>query len=164
MNYLGLERYESVMYRAVQKMEEEDEVHDYRNVRLICCDAVELADFFEKGEVSRIYLNFSDPWPKARHAKRRLTSGRFLQIYEKVLQSGGIVEFKTDNEELFAFSKEEIDGAKHWITEEVTDDLYALAATENKLYMDNIQTEYEEKFVAEGKPIHKLIARFEAQE
>ena len=160
INYLGLERYESVMYRAVQKLDrlaEEDSTRDvYQNLRLICCDAAEIADFFEKGEVEKIYLNFSDPWPKARHAKRRLTSQRFLSVYEKVLPNGGEIEFKTDNGELFAFSREELDAAAQWSLTAVTDDLHG--QQDEPLIIGNIMTEYEEKFVSEGKPIHKLIA------
>lgn len=167
-NYLGLERYESVMYRAVQRLEgdylgREEDAGKIRlllpNLRLICCDAAELAGFFAKGEVERIYLNFSDPWPKKRHAGRRLTSHRFLTEYEKVLPDGGIVEFKTDNAGLFDFSKEEIAMQPHWEIAAVTDNLHALP-DEHGLRAGNIMTEYEEKFVSEGKPIHKLVAVF----
>ncbi len=160
INYLGLERYESVMYRAVQRLEAEEGTEEYQNLRLICCDAVDLAEFFEKDEIEGIYLNFSDPWPKARHAKRRLTSRRFLNIYEKVLKEGGFVEFKTDNVDLFAFSKEELKEADNWTIEELTEDLHAAGQEAKPLLIDNVQTEYEDKFVAEGKPIHKLIARY----
>ena len=110
VNYLGLERYESVMYRAVQRMDgtaAASSENAFPNVRLICCDALEIADFFEKGEVERIYLNFSDPWPKARQAPRRLTHRGFLEGYRRVLRPGGYLEFKTDNEGLFRFSMEE---------------------------------------------------------
>ncbi len=188
INFLGLERYESVMFRAVQRLD----AKPLPNLRLICCDAADLADFFEKGEVGRIYLNFSDPWPKARHAKRRLTSSRFLSVYEKVLADGGMVEFKTDNGGLFAFSKEEMEAAKHWTLLAATDDLHSVGQrgaagndlhgagqqgaarndlpyaglredeARNRLLVGNIMTEYEEMFVAEGKPIHKLLAKFHA--
>ncbi|MBQ7677966.1 MAG: tRNA (guanosine(46)-N7)-methyltransferase TrmB [Lachnospiraceae bacterium] len=160
INFLGLERYESVMYRAVKRLESEFTDGDrllLPNLRLICCDAAELAGFFAKGEVERIFLNFSDPWPKERHAKRRLTSHRFLAEYEKVLPDGGMVEFKTDNVGLFDFSREEITARPHWEILDLTDDLHALPS-DHKLLADNIMTEYEEKFASEGKPIHKLAA------
>lgn len=154
INMIGLERYESVMYRAVQRLDQMEEAPT--NLKMICCDAADICDYFDKGEVEKIYLNFSDPWPKARHAKRRLTSRYFLKRYESILQEGGLLEFKTDNMDLFAFSLEEFGECKNWKLLAVTDDLHA----DVNLCEGNIMTEYEEKFVAEGKPIHKLVAEF----
>lgn len=103
--------------------------------------------------MSRIYLNFSDPWPKARHAKRRLTSTEFLERYEKILKPGGLLEFKTDNTPLFNFSLEQIKEAG-WILRNFTYDLHH----HEEMNRDNVMTEYEEKFSAKGNPINKLIA------
>ena len=118
----------------------------------LCFDAKELEEIFAAGEVKRIYLNFSDPWPKDRHAKRRLTSKNFLERYEKVLYGSGRVEFKTDNRDLFDFSVEEISGAG-WRLEVVTYDLHSSEYVEG-----NVMTEYEEKFSGMGNPICKLVA------
>ena len=146
INWIGIEMYSSVLLRAVQKMERMENVPE--NVRLIRMDAQEIETVFAEGEVDRIYLNFSDPWPKARHAHRRLTSGRFLARYERVLAKGGQIEFKTDNQELFAFSLEEIAG-KGWHLAAKTRDLHS-----DPLLSDgNIMTEYEERYASMGHPI-----------
>ena len=102
VNYVGIERYSSVLLRGLQKREQ----LELSNIYFIRLDALELAEVFEAGEVERIYLNFSDPWPKDRHAKRRLTSDRFLAVYDQILDREGVIEFKTDNQELFRFSLE----------------------------------------------------------
>jgi len=107
---------------------------------------------FAEDEVERIYLNFSDPWPKDRHAKRRLTSDRFLAVYDKILQPDGIIEFKTDNQDLFRYSLESIPEAGWQVTSH-TFDLHHSDMAEG-----NVMTEYETKFSAEGKPICKLTA------
>lgn len=150
LNYIGIERYTSVLLRALQKM---DPIDAPANLRFLCTDAKSLADIFGSGEVERIYLNFSDPWPKDRHAKRRLTSGAFLERYRQILAPGGQLEFKTDNKKLFEFSLEEIPAAG-WHVVAHTFDLHRDAA----LNAGNIMTEYEEKFSAMGNPICKLIA------
>ena len=103
----GMERYSSVLLRALQKMEEEP----LPNLYFLCEDAAELPEMFAKEELNRIYLNFSDPWPKARHAKRRLTSTEFLARYNQVLAADGHIEFKTDNMDLFDFSLESVEEA-----------------------------------------------------
>ena len=109
INYIGIERYSSVLLRATEKYDEETaEGEKIDNLRFVCMDATEIEEVFEQGEVARIYLNFSDPWPKKRHARRRLTSREFLARYNKVLAKDGVVEFKTDNRDLFAFSLEEV--------------------------------------------------------
>ena len=148
INYIGIERYTSVLLRAVQKM---DELH-LENVHFLCIDAKTLNEIFEKNEVDKIYLNFSDPWPKDRHAKRRLTSRQFLERYDQVLKDDGQIEFKTDNVGLFDFSLEEIDAAG-WNLDAFTRDLHHDAAMNE----GNIMTEYEEKFSSKGNPICKLI-------
>ncbi|MBQ1605076.1 MAG: tRNA (guanosine(46)-N7)-methyltransferase TrmB, partial [Lachnospiraceae bacterium] len=108
---------------------------------------------FDIGEVDRIYLNFSDPWPKDRHAKRRLTSSEFLARYNKILKSDGRIEFKTDNVDLFNFSLDEINNSDIWHLDAHTYDLHHDAS----LNEGNIMTEYEEKFSSQGNPICKLI-------
>lgn len=152
INYIGIERYSSVLLRALEKFDTE-EFCELKNVRLICMDAMELPEVFEKDEVAKIYLNFSDPWPKARHARRRLTSTQFLAQYEKVLADEGVVEFKTDNRLLFEFSLEQVEEAG-WKLLGATFDLHHDA----KMNEGNIMTEYEEKFSSMGNPIHKLVA------
>ena len=109
INYVGIEMYDSVLLRALQKREElENNGETLSNLLFMCVDASNLPDIFEKEEVSRIYLNFSDPWPKARHGKRRLTSREFLARYDQILKKDGTLEFKTDNRPLFDFSLEEV--------------------------------------------------------
>ena len=152
INYIGIERYSSVLLRALEKYDTE-EFCELTNVRFICMDAMELPDVFESEEVEKIYLNFSDPWPKKRHARRRLTSTVFFAQYEKVLAKEGVVEFKTDNRPLFEFSLEQVEEAG-WQLLESTFDLHHDAA----MNQGNVMTEYEEKFSAQGNPIHKLIA------
>ena len=100
INYIGIERYSSVLLRALQKMEQ----NPLPNIKFICMDAADVAEVFAKDEVDRIYLNFSDPWPKDRHAKRRLTSRQFFARYDLILKKEGHLEFKTDNQDLFTFS------------------------------------------------------------
>ena len=148
VNFIGIEMYSSVLIRALQKMEEEE----LANLKFLRIDARTLPECFAQGEVDRIYLNFSDPWPKDRHAKRRLTSRQFLARYDQVLKSDGIIEFKTDNRPLFDFSLEEAKEA-NWHIDLCTYDLHH----EEDLMQDNIMTEYEARFSAQGNPIHKMI-------
>ena len=148
MNYIGIEKYSSVLVRAVEMTED----FEGKNLRLIRMDAEDIENVFEKGEVSRIYLNFSDPWPKDRHAKRRLTSVRFLERYDNILTSDGRIVFKTDNKDLFDFSLEQVEEAG-WILENYTYDLHHSEYNEG-----NVMTEYEEKFSAKGNPICRLTA------
>lgn len=152
INYIGIEMYDSVLLRAVQKREQLEE--DLPNLYFIRMDARNLPEVFEKGEVDRIYLNFSDPWPKERHAKRRLTSRQFLERYEQILAEDGQVEFKTDNKGLFEFSLEEVKEAG-WKLLAHTYDLHH----EEEMMAGNIMTEYEEKFSSAGNPIHKMIIK-----
>ncbi|MDO4939762.1 MAG: tRNA (guanosine(46)-N7)-methyltransferase TrmB [Lachnospiraceae bacterium] len=149
--YLGIERYESVIQKAIERKEKDEQAGIISsNINFVCMDAEKLADVFEKGEVDRIYLNFSDPWPKARHENRRLTSPRFMKLYDEILRKDGTVEFKTDNEELFDYSLESIP-ASGWKLIYVSRDLHS----EN---VPNVMTEYEKKFSSKGNPIFKLIA------
>lgn len=147
INYIGLEKYSSVLVRALEKRPE----LKADNLVFIRMDAENINDIFEK-EIDRIYLNFSDPWPKDRHAKRRLTSKQFLERYDKLLVQDGIIQFKTDNRPLFEFSLEQIEEAG-WKMSGVTNDLHSSEYAEG-----NVMTEYEERFRAEGKQINRLVA------
>ena len=148
INYIGIEMYSSVLLRAVQKMEE----NPIPNLRFIRMDAREIEDVFAPGEVDKIYLNFSDPWPKDRHAKRRLPSRQFLARFDKILKKEGNLEFKTDNRDLFDFAVEEVEPAG-WKIDGITYDLH----NDEAMNQGNIMTEYEEKFSSKGNPIYKYI-------
>lgn len=150
VNYIGIEKYSSVLLRALQKMESEP----LPNLFFIRMDAEEIAEVFGREEIDRIYLNFSDPWPKDRHAKRRLPSGEFLKRYDSFLKKDGILEFKTDNRDLFDFALGELDDAG-WEAVQVTFDLHH----DQEMSAGNIMTEYEEKFSAQGNPIYKYIIK-----
>ena len=150
VNYIGIEMYSSVLYRAVQKLE----LEPLDNLKYLLLDAKDIANVFDKGEVDRIYLNFSDPWPKDRHAKRRLPSRQFLARFDQILKDGGVIEFKTDNKDLFTFAEEEVEPAG-WKILEITYDLHK----DEKMVEGNIMTEYEEKFSSMGNPIYKYIIR-----
>ncbi len=148
-NYIGIEKYSSVLLRALEKREE---LEDLGNLLYLRMDAEELPLVFGQEEVAGIYLNFSDPWPKERHAKRRLPSRQFLERYDKILVKEGKIEFKTDNRELFEFALEEAKTAG-WKIEGCTFDLHH----DEEMCRGNIMTEYEERFMEKGNPICKLI-------
>ena len=146
INFIGIEMYDSVMIRAIQKSND----LELNNLKIVKIDATYIEEIFDK-EISRIYLNFSDPWPKDRHAKRRLTSNRFLERYDKIFKARPNIIMKTDNINLFEFSVESLKEYGYEI-EYITNDLY------NDDTSDNIATEYEKKFVSKGIKINKLIA------
>ena len=148
-NFIGLEMQTVATGIALKKQLEAK----LPNLQLVCANGSGLTEFFEPNEVSGIYLNFSDPWPKNRNEKRRLTYKSFLAQYEEVMQADGHLEFKTDNQDLFTFSLEEVPEAG-WILDAYTRDLHHDVIM-NK---DNVMTEYEEKFSSLGNPICKLIA------
>ena len=150
INFIGIEKYSSVLLRAIQKMEQ----NELPNLRFIRMDAEDITEVFEKGEVDRIFLNFSDPWPKARHAKRRLTSPAFLARYRSYLAPEGLLEFKTDNRPLFDFSLESVQESG-WRLLSHTFDLHH----DPELCAGNVMTEYERKFSEKGQPICKLTAK-----
>lgn len=150
INYVGIEKYSSVLLRALQKME----VEPLPNLLFIRMDAEEITEVFDREEVDRIYLNFSDPWPKDRHAKRRLPSKEFLLRYDQFLKKDGVLEFKTDNKDLFDFALEELPAAG-WEIIGVTYDLHH----DMQMAEGNVMTEYEEKFSSKGNPIYKYIIK-----
>ena len=148
INYIGIEMYDSVILTAVNNLSERAE--KIKNLRLIRMDATEIEKVFDK-EIDRIYLNFSDPWPKAKHSKRRLTSKEFLLRYDNIFSNKKVIFQKTDNNDLFEFSLESL--VEHGYTlENVTRDLY------NNMIENNISTEYENKFVEKGIKINRLEA------
>lgn len=154
INYVGIEKYSSVLLRALQKLDDEANQQTIvrKNIKFIRMDAEDIHNVFGKSEVERIYLNFSDPWPKDRHAKRRLTSRQFLERYHQFLSSTGTIEFKTDNRDLFDFSLIEIKDAG-WNLKAFTRDLH----NDTVMFEGNVMTEYEERFSSMGNPIYKLI-------
>ena len=149
VNFIAVEREEGALIMAAERCQQQP----LPNLRFVSFDAAELREVFAPGEVDRIYLNFSDPWPKSRHAKRRLTSRQFFARYDAILKPDGRLEFKTDNQNLFTFSLEEIPEAG-WHLDASTRDLHH----DSVLNEGNIMTEYEEKFSSKGNPICKLIA------
>jgi len=149
INFIGLEVEKTCVLSAARKVREKNLI----NVRLIVFDVNNIAELFAAHEVDRLYINFCDPWPKKRHAKRRLTHERFLEMYRQILKVGGEIYFKTDNRALFDFSLEQFALAGLEVRD-VTNDLHANEPPEN------IRTEYENKFSAAGVPINFCIARF----
>lgn len=148
INYVGIEKYSSVLLRGIQKMETDP----LPNLFFIRMDAEEIIEVFGHEEVDRIYLNFSDPWPKDRHAKRRLPSREFLHRYDEILKKDGTIEFKTDNHDLFRFALKELEPAG-WRLDQVTEDLHH----DEKMMQNNVMTEYEERFSSMGNPIYKYV-------
>ncbi|WP_313891531.1 tRNA (guanosine(46)-N7)-methyltransferase TrmB [Psychrobacillus sp.] len=150
INYIGIESYDSVIVSA---LENALEAQPLPNLRLLKVNGVHLENYFAKNDVDRVYLNFSDPWPKIRHAKRRLTHEGFLKIYESVLVDQEEIHFKTDNRGLFEYSLTSM-SAYGMLIKDVSLDLHA------NMPEDNIMTEYEEKFSAKGQPIYRVEAKF----
>ena len=142
INFIGIEKYSSVLLRAVQKLEEEE----LPNVRLIRMDAEDLENVFAQGELDRIYLNFSDPWPPNRQRKRRLTWRAYLEVYDEILRQQGDLCFKTDNQRFFEWSLQEI-CQFGWLIQNISLDLH------NSDFEGNVMTEYETNFTAKGMPI-----------
>ena len=150
INYIGLEKFASVLIQASDKLNDEH----LPNLYLLLVDAEELDEIFDENEISQIYLNFSDPWPKARHAKRRLTSSKFLKNYQTILKDEGTIEFKTDNRELFEYSIVSMNNyGMNFL--DLTFDLHH---RDPEMYI--IKTEYEKKFMAKGNPIYFIKTTF----
>lgn len=146
INFIGIEKFDSVLVRAIQKSNE----LEIDNLKLVRLDANDIDTIFSK-EISLIYLNFSDPWPKERHVKRRLTSPIFLEKYDKIFKSNAEIIMKTDNNPLFEYSKESLENFGYQI-KSITRDLYQEDVSQN------IKTEYEKKFVKLGVKINRLEA------
>lgn len=145
INFIGLERNRTILVKALKKIQEENIV----NIRIISNDAQKLLDIFKKSELDKIFLNFSDPWPKNKHLKRRLTYRTFLNLYDIILKKDSVIEFKTDNQILFEFTIIEITNTKH--------DMKSISLDLHKTDEFNIMTEYEEKFSKKGNRIYKLV-------
>ena len=154
MDFIGVERYESVMIKATRRLDRMEDDEKPSNLHFIRMDARDIGDYFPESSVDRIYLNFSDPWPKTRHAQRRLESEQFLRRFYPILKPGALIEFKTDNRELFDFALTEYDKAGFSLVFS-TYDLHADA----EAMKDNIMTEYEKKFSAKGNRICKYIIK-----
>lgn len=147
INYVAMDLFEDVVVMAMEKSV------GIPNVKLFVGNAAELAKYFEYGEISRIYLNFSDPWKKKKQAKRRLTHKRFLDVYKSVLKNGDLICFKTDNRGLFEFSLNSF-AEENYKLSNITFDLH------NSDFEGNIMTEYETKFSEQGMPIYRLEATY----
>lgn len=146
INFIAIEKYDSVLVRCLEKVSQDD----IPNLKLVLLDVLMLKEVFDNGEVEEIYLNFSDPWPKTRHAKRRLTSYIYLDIYRNILASDGAIIQKTDNRSLFESSLESL-SQNDWYLTNISLDLH-------KTDLFNITTEYEDKLSPKG-PIYRLEAR-----
>lgn len=149
VNFIAIEKVEDVIVMAMEKAIE----NEVKNVLFMDLDAERIEDFFEKGEIERIYLNFSDPWKKSKQAKRRLTHKNFLDRYKKVLNSGDYIWFKTDNRKLFEFSLNSF-CAEDFKLQNITLDLH------DSGFEGNVITEYEQRFIDLGQPIYRLEATF----
>lgn len=150
INFVGIEAVQDVLYCALSKVRE----RDLTNVRLVLFNANEMRDLFAPGEIDRLYINFCDPWPKNRHAKRRLTHSRFLEMYRELLKPRSELHFKTDNEALFEFSLNQFAEAQLGL-QNISLDLH------KSDFSDNVTTEYEARFSALGMKIFRCEARFE---
>ena len=149
INFIGLEVEATCVLAAARKVREKN----LSNVRLIVFDVANITELFAEHEVDRLFINFCDPWPKKRHAKRRLTNIKFLELYRKILKNGGEIYFKTDNRGLFDYSLEQFTKAGLKVRD-VTNDLHADEPP------DNIRTEYENKFSEQGVPINSCVVSF----
>ncbi len=148
VQYVCIEKISDVILLAAEKMKREE----LTNVKLINCDAEQLPEYFAEGSVKRIYLNFSDPWPRPKHAKRRLTAPKYLEIYKKLLSDDGAIFFKTDNIILFEYSLETLPAAGFRL-EKLTFDLH-----NSEYEAENLHTEYEDNFSAKGFKINRVEA------
>jgi len=153
INYVGIEKFDNAIVKALDKVIEKP----LKNLFLLRLDATYLGYIFKERSVSRIYLNFSDPWPKSRHEKRRLTNPNFLKVYQKIMMPNSELHFKTDNTDLFNYSVEEIRNYPMKIS-------YLTADLHNSGFEGNVTTEFEEKFIKQGNIIYKLTARFKEEQ
>lgn len=154
--YIGVEKYSTVILKALKKIKRRN--LSLKNLVFTSADAGLLDVIKFKKTIFKLYLNFSDPWPKKRHAKRRLTSPEFLTKYKDILVNNGTVEFKTDNEDLFNYTLQTIQARNDIKLIYYTTNLYI--DLNNKFNKDNVQTEYEKKFVGQNKNIYKIVWQF----
>ena len=150
VNYIAVEQKQEVLIQGVRRAVE----LGLTNIRFILGNVNDILDFFDQNEIERIYLNFVDPWPKKRHAKRRLTHTNYLKMYQQILSQNGQIHFKTDNEILFEFSLNEFSNEASYQLHNISLNLYRNSEDVDK----HVQTEYEKKFMAQGKPIFRLEA------
>lgn len=149
INYIGVEKYDSVIITALERIQEKK----IQNFKLLNEDVINITNYFEPGELDRVYINFTDPWPKNRHEKRRLTYEGFLKMYEQIMKKNGEIHFKTDNQGLFEYSLHSF-SKFGMILNNVSLDLH------NSDFEGNIMTEYEEKFSRKGMRIYRCEAQF----
>ena len=147
INYIAMEIKEEVLLKAVEKADEAK----LDNILFVWGNVNNILDFFDKGEISRVYVNFCDPWPKKRWSKRRLTHSNFLNKYKEILTEDGEVHFKTDNQDLFEFSLNEI-ASNNWLLKNISLDLA------KNTDINNVTTEYEDKFMSQGMKIFRCEA------
>ncbi len=148
INFIAIDRAESILVKLSKKVD----LEKLENIRIILLDASKLSTIFKKNEIEKIYLNFSDPWPKKRHSKRRLTHINHLNIYNEITSKNSLVEFKTDNINLFLFTLETLEENNFAIISKTFD-----LENDDKLNKQNIKTEYEKKFMEKGFKINKVV-------
>lgn len=148
INFIAIDKSESILVKLSKKVD----LEKLENIRIILLDASKLNTIFKKNEIDKIYLNFSDPWPKKRHSKRRLTHINYLNIYKEITSENSLVEFKTDNINLFLFTLETLEENNFAIVDKTFD-----LDVDSKLNKENIKTEYEKKFMEKGFKINKVI-------
>ncbi|MCM3767154.1 tRNA (guanosine(46)-N7)-methyltransferase TrmB [Neobacillus niacini] len=150
INYFGVELYDSVIVSALDRLIEAN----LPNLKLLHINAADLAKYFDKNDISRVYLNFSDPWPKTRHEKRRLTYKDFLKLYEDIMVDGGEIHFKTDNQSLFEYSLMSF-SEYGLLLKFISLDLH------KSDFEGNIMTEYEQKFSEKGNRIYRCEVKYQ---
>lgn len=148
INYIAMEIKEEVLVKAVEKADE----NNLDNILFVWGNVNNILDYFDEKEIDRVYVNFCDPWPKTRWAKRRLTHTNFLNKYNKILNAGGEIHFKTDNEKLFEFTLNEV-ASDGWALKNIS---LNLAESD---YNENVTTEYEDKFMSQGMKIYRCEAK-----
>lgn len=157
INFIGMEMQEAAVAVAGRKAFDDEE--ELPNLRFIYGNGDGVETYFLPGEISKLYLNFSDPWPKTRHESRRLTYKSFLQSYQAVLPAGGELEFKTDNRGLFEYS---LYSFANFGIEFIPDGISLDLHNDEDKMVDNVETEYEHKFASQGYPIYKFVGKFNA--
>lgn len=155
-NYIGIEKSSTIVLKAIENLKNAKTTYqyDYDNLNFLCIDIDKINEYFKDDTISKIYINFPDPWPKKRHENRRLTHINFLNKYYSLLKTDSYIEFKTDNKDLFDFSIEEIKKSKFKLIKH-TYDLH----NDKEMINGNIMTEYEEKFTKKKIPICKMILK-----